>query len=197
MINSMEIGATLYITNRDDWRLWLSENYATSKEIWLIFYKKQSRKLRISYDEAVEEALCFGWIDSTVKTFNEESTVQRFSPRRKNSELSEMNKERVRRLIESGRMTQPGLESIKKHLEPSSQGKLKMKVKEFILPEDILEELKKDPVVWSNFKGFPEYYKQIRIGFIDGARKRPQEFKKRMEYFIKMTAKNKKFGMIQ
>jgi uncharacterized protein YdeI (YjbR/CyaY-like superfamily) len=193
----MEIGTTLYVKTREDWRFWLSENYDSAKEIWLVFYKKQSGKIRISYDEAVEEALCFGWIDSTVKTLNTEATVQRFSPRRKNSDLSELNRERVRRLLESGKMTLFGLESIKKHLEHFDEGIHKMKVKEFIIPEDILEELKNDQVVWQNFEIFPNYYKNIRIAFIEGARTRPMEFRKRLDYFKKMTALNKKFGMIQ
>ena len=67
MVNLMEITETLYLTNRKDWRGWLEKNYDKKKEIWLIYYKKHTKKKTIPYDDAVEEALCFGWIDSTVK----------------------------------------------------------------------------------------------------------------------------------
>jgi uncharacterized protein YdeI (YjbR/CyaY-like superfamily) len=124
--------------------------------------------------------------------------VQRFSPRRKNSQLSELNKERVRRLIKEGKMTSEGLESIKKHLEIDKNGNDDNLVpKEFTPPDDILNELKNDPAVWENFQRFPAYYKTIRVAWIDGARIRPEEFTKRLKYFMKMTLKNKKFGSMQ
>src|SRR5437763_11840829 len=108
----MEITNTLYVTNRDDWRAWLEEHHATEPEIWLVFYRKASGKSRIPYDEAVEEALCFGWIDSIVKGIDEERFAQRFSPRKPKSAWSELNKERVRRLMEQGKMTQAGLDKM-------------------------------------------------------------------------------------
>ena len=101
----MEIGRTLYITNRKAWRAWLARNHAREKEIWLIYYKKHTGKPRIPYDDAVEEALCYGWIDSIIKRVDDERTAQRFSPRRPKSSLSETNKERVRRLIKAKKMT--------------------------------------------------------------------------------------------
>lgn len=95
-------------------------------------------------------------------------------------------------------MTGHGLESIKHHID----GKLKtkandVKLKKFIMPDDIMEELKSNPVVLRNFEKFPESYKRIRIGWIDASRRRPELFRRRLNYFIKMTAKNKKFGMVQ
>jgi uncharacterized protein YdeI (YjbR/CyaY-like superfamily) len=194
----MEIGKTLYVKNRDQWRKWLEKNHLKELEIWLIYYKKHSGKPRIPYNDAVEEALCFGWIDSTTKPVDEYSWAQRFTPRRKNSKLSELNKERVRRLIKAKKMTATGLERIKHelHHDPAKPNR-SPKVKKFMLPVDILNYLKKDPVVWKNFKRFPESYKQIRVGWIDGSRRRPDVFKTRLNYFIKMTEKNKKFGMVQ
>jgi len=194
----MEIAETLYITNRREWRSWLAKNHRTAKEIWLIYYNKKSGKPRIPYNDAVEEALCYGWIDSIVKKQDEERAAQRFSPRRKNSMLSELNKERIRRLVEAKKMTPAGLESIKHHLKNDSvPGKDILPFNEFILPEDILEALKGDKMVWKNFQGFPESYKRIRIGWIDGVRERPEEFRKRLRYFLRMTAKNKMFGMVR
>ncbi len=194
----MEITKTLTVKNRNQWRKWLEKNHHSANEIWLVYYRKQSGKPRIPYNDAVEEALCFGWIDSTVKILDTDRTVQRYTPRRKNSMLSEMNKERVRRLIKEGKMTPFGLESIKHHLETEKNGgDIKLVLKDFVFPEDILNELKADPIVWQNFEKFPLHYKTIRIGWIDGARIRPDEFRKRLRYFIKMTSKNKMFGMMR
>lgn len=193
----MELGETLYVTNRKEWRAWLAKHHKTNKEVWLVYYRKASGKPRIPYNDAVEEALCYGWIDSTYKRVDDERLAQRFSPRRKGSPLSPMNKERVRRLATAKKMTRAGWESIAHELEPESKAAKTKTLKQVELPQDILDELRADPLVWKNFQAFPESYKQIRVGFIDGARKRPAEFEKRLRYFIKMTGKNKRFGMVQ
>ncbi|MFH1234610.1 MAG: YdeI/OmpD-associated family protein [Candidatus Diapherotrites archaeon] len=182
----MEIGKTLHVTERKAWRAWLAEHHGTEKEIWLVYCKKHTGKQRLPYNDAVEEALCYGWIDSTIKKIDEERTAQRFSPRREKSPLSEMNRERARRLIKAGKMTEAGLAKIRHWLK-----------EKFVAPKDILEELEKDAVVWKNFKKFPAPYRRIRLGFIEGARDRPAEFRKRLNYFIKNTRQNKKFGMVQ
>jgi uncharacterized protein YdeI (YjbR/CyaY-like superfamily) len=188
----MEIGKTLYVVHREEWRSWLEEHHDKAHEIWLVYYNKQSGKPRISYDDAVEEALCFGWIDSTIKKLDTYSTVQRYTPRRKNSALSVLNKIRVRKMIELQKMTEAGLQGINQHIHYASDGNIE--VIPFLMPPDIIAELKRNPVLWRNFENFPDHYKQIRIGFIDGARERPDEFAKRLNYFIKMTLLNKKYG---
>jgi len=194
----MNVGSTLYVINRKQWRSWLVKHHRSEPEIWLIYYKKDSGKPRIPYNDAVEEALCYGWIDSTLKPRDELSYVQRFSPRRKNSQLSEMNKERVRQLIKTKKMTRFGLDSIQHHMENGSKNSKRSAMpKKFKMPEDILNELKKHPVAWKNFQKFPESYKRIRIGWIDGSRNRPDFFAIRLRYFIKMTEKNKMFGMVR
>ncbi len=194
----MEIGKTIYAKTRSQWRRWLEKNHGKASEIWLIYYRKNSGKPRVSYNEAVEEALCFGWIDSIAKPIDEISWAQRFTPRRKNSALSELNKERVRRLIKAKLMTAAGLEKIKHEMHPHSLKKNKKPVlKKYVLAKDIIDEIKKDPVVWKNFQKFPESYKRIRVAWIDGSRRRPEIFKTRLNYFIKMTAKNKRFGMLE
>src|SRR5665647_1530099 len=98
----MNIGNTLYVTDRQTWRKWLAENYDKEKEIWLIYPKKASGKPRILYNDAVEEALSFGWIDSTTKKVDESSYAQRFSPRNPKTPYSETNKTRLRALIKEG-----------------------------------------------------------------------------------------------
>src|SRR5689334_13365691 len=113
----MNIGKTLYAKNRMQWRSWLAKHHRSASEIWLVYYKKNSGKQRIPYNDAVEEALCYGWIDSTLKPIDKDRYAQRFSPRRKNSVLSEMNKERVRRLVRARKMTAFGLASIRHHMD--------------------------------------------------------------------------------
>lgn len=194
----MKVGKTIYVTNRTEWRSWLSKHHRTAKDIWLVYYKKGSNKKRIPYNDAVEEALCYGWIDSIAKPRNRESWVQRFSPRRRNSVLSEMNKERIRRLVRSKRMTRFGLASIQHHIDGShSRIRDGSAMRKFNMPDDLLKALKADPVVWKNFQRFPASYKQIRLGWIDASRHRPAMFRVRLNYFLRMTAQNKKFGMVQ
>jgi uncharacterized protein YdeI (YjbR/CyaY-like superfamily) len=182
----MKLGKTLYITDRKKWRAWLARNHAREKEIWLIYYKKHSGRPRIPYNDAVEEALCYGWIDSTLKRVDHDRTAQRFSPRRPKSFLSETNRERVRRLIKAKTMTRVGLDKIQAQLN-----------EEFVFAANIIVELKKDATMWKHFQGFSESYQRIRVGWIDASRQRPEIFQTRLRYFLKMTAQNKKFGMVQ
>jgi uncharacterized protein YdeI (YjbR/CyaY-like superfamily) len=104
----MEISETLYVTDREGFRQWLEQNHKSKKEIWLIQYKKAAKKPSITYEDAVEEALCFGWIDGTQKSMDAERYALRFSPRRPKSNWTETNKERARRLIATGKMTEAG-----------------------------------------------------------------------------------------
>jgi uncharacterized protein YdeI (YjbR/CyaY-like superfamily) len=114
----MKIGKTLYLTTRNEWRAWLQKHHKTEPEIWLIYYRKASGKPRISHEDAVKEALCFGWIDSIEKGMDEERFTQRFSPRRPKSNLSQINLGHVRNLIKEGRMTQTGLDAISHAYDP-------------------------------------------------------------------------------
>lgn len=104
----MEIGETLTASTPAEFRRWLEDNHQTSKEIWLVMYKKASGKKGISYEESIDEALCFGWIDGTLKSMDTESYAQRFSPRRKGGNWTETNRAKARRLIAEGRMSAAG-----------------------------------------------------------------------------------------
>ncbi len=179
----MEITKTLHVTNRKDWRNWLRKNYRTEKEIWLIYPRKATGKPRIEYNDAVEEALCFGWIDSIVKKLDEESTVQRFSPRKPKAKYSQANIERLRSLVAKKKVVKEVAETLGDILN-----------QEFVIPPDILKAIKANKEAWKNFQKFSEPYKRIRVAFIHGARHRPEEFKKRLRHFIEMTEKNKMFG---
>jgi len=180
----MQITKTLYVKTRSEWRNWLRKNYKTEKEIWLVFYNKASGKPRISYEDAVEEALCFGWIDSIVKKTEKDSHVQRFTPRNPKSSYSQLNKERLKKLIKQKKV----IASVRKAIGDLENEK-------FIYPMDILSEIKKNKEAWKNYQKFSEPYKRIRIAFIDDSRIRPDIFKVRLNYFIKMSAQNKQYGI--
>jgi uncharacterized protein YdeI (YjbR/CyaY-like superfamily) len=104
----MDIGETLYVTDRDEFRKWLIKYHQTKKEIWLVQYKKATKKPSIKYVDAVEEAICFGWIDGFEKGMDSERYATRFSPRRPKSNWTNTNKERARKMIAEGRMTPAG-----------------------------------------------------------------------------------------
>ena len=189
----MKLGKTFYARNRREWRSWLSGNHRTAPEIFLVFYKKHSGKPRVSYNDAVDEALCYGWIDSILKAIDGDCYAQRFSPRRPTSRLSEMNRERVRRLIAAGRMTRAGLARIAHVFDHRKDTRKRLK---WEIPKDILKRLKRDPKTWKNFQRFPESYRRIRIGWIAATTRRDTRAQ-RLAYFLKMTARDKRFGMVQ
>ena len=171
---------TKYFTERQNWREWLEDNFETKDDIWLEYPLKKTGRKRILYNDAIEEALCFGWIDSTVKSLNEETTIQRFCRRRKNSSFSQPNIERLKGLFENNLIH----ESIKKEV-------LEIIQQEFVFPEDITKRIKSEKTVWENYKNFSESYQRIRIAYINSARKRPEEFEKRLKNFIEKTKENK------
>ena len=179
----MEIGKTLYVSDRKDWREWLEANFNKEEEIWLIYPARDSGKSRIQYNDAVEEALSFGWIDSIVKRIDDHSSAQRFSPRNPNSEYSQSNKERLRWLVKEGKIHLSMKESVEKVLRP-----------EFVFPPDILEAIRENKKAWENYQNFSPAYQRIRIAYINGARNRPDEFKKRLNNFVKKAEQNKLIG---
>lgn len=169
-----------YFENRKDWRKWLTENFETANEIWFVFPYKSSDKKSIAYNDAVEEALCFEWIDSTIKPLDADRRIQRFTPRNPKSTYSQANKERLKWLLEN--------KMIYRKLEDKIRNVLS---ETFVFPNDIIERLKEDKTVWKNYQHFSDTYKRIRIAYIEAARKRPEEFEKRLNNFINKTKENK------
>lgn len=179
----MEITRTFYAADREAWRAWLAEHYRTEKEVWLVYPRKHTGRPRIPYNDAVEEALCFGWIDSTQKRLDDGHTAQRYSPRRPGVAYSQPNRERLRRLIAQGKVL------------PEIAGSVRAMLDEpFHTPPDILEALRANPAAWENFQRYPESYRRIRIAFVDDSRDRPEEFERRLRHLIRMTEQDKKFG---
>jgi uncharacterized protein YdeI (YjbR/CyaY-like superfamily) len=179
----VNLAKTYYASNREDWRGWLSANYQTADEVWLVYYRKQSGKPRIPYNDAVEEALCFGWIDSITGGIDDDRYAQRFTPRKKGSSFSQTNIERLRRMVDQGKV-QPEIVA----------GLGDLLQQEFAFPPDIMAELKANDQAWRNFHNFSGPYQRIRVAYIDNARKRPDEFAKRLRNFIQKTEKDKQFG---
>lgn len=184
-----EPGPLLHATTRAEWRAWLEAHHDTEAEVWLVIHPKASGRPFVDYDDAVEEALCFGWIDSTVRSLGGGPRAQRYTPRRPGSGVSEMNRARVRRLVREDRMTPAGmaaLPGVEAWLDPPP----------LVVPPDI-EAALRDGGAWETFRSFPEAYRRIRVGWIDGARKRPDEFRKRLQHLVRMTRQGKRFGRVQ
>ena len=171
---------TFTTSSRAEWRGYLAAHCTTSREIWFVFPMKGSGEESISYNDAVEEALCFGWIDGLNKHLDELHCIRRFTPRKKGSPYSRANIERLIWLDEHGLI----IPSVREGVLPVINAP-------FEFPADITEALKRDPVVWRNYQRFSEPYKRIRIAYIEAARKRPEEFDKRLHSFIEKTRQNK------
>lgn len=187
----MEITEVFYPIERAEWRTWLEENHQIATEIWLQRYRKATRKPSITYDDLVEECLCFGWIDGIIKKFDATSNVQRITPRRKKSFLSELNRQRVWKLQRQGLMTPAGIAAIEDQIGAPDDP--------FEIPDWILQELQVDIRVWQNFRQFPYLYQRLKIGWIAECGTTPSridEARKRLNYLIKMTAQGKKYGTI-
>lgn len=177
---------TLHVTTRKAWRSWLARNHGTQREIWLVYARKHTGKPRISYNDAVEEALCYGWIDSTQKRLDDDRTAQRFSPRRKVSGWSELNKQRARKLIEAGRMTKAGLDALGDAAKP----------KRLTVAPDIRKAIDADADAKREFRKLPADYKAARIAYIEAGRRHgAEQFRKRLDNFVRKTAAGKRIGM--
>ena len=179
----MDIGETLFVFDRKPWRKWLEANFDTAREIWLVYPNKASGEPRILYNDAVEEALCFGWIDSIIKKLDDLHAAQRFTPRNPKSGYSQQNKERLRWLADEGMLHPSVHESVKDILN-----------EEFVFPEDILHGIQANEQAWKCFQAFSPAYQRIRVAYIDIARARPEVYESRLRNFLKATERGKRIG---
>ncbi len=183
----MEITEVFYPTIRREWRNWLETYHREKPEVWVRTFRKAAGRPSISYDELVEECLCFGWIDGVVKKYCHESAVQRITPRRKNSFLSELNRQRVWKLQRLGLMTPAGLAPIQDQIG-SPDDPLE-------IPDWVEAQLREDPQVWDNFQQFSHFYQRLKIGWIrECGPRRQEEAQKRLNYLIKMTRQGRMYG---
>lgn len=178
----MEIKNLIGVKTRQELRNWLEEHSNTERFCWVIVSMSKQSEV-IQYLDAVEEALCFGWIDGIKKKISDTELAQRLSPRNKTSNWTELNKERVRRLDKLGLMKEEGLK-ILPDMRPES----------FTINKDIETCLKEDEQLYRNLIHFPELYRRIRIDTIQSYRNEPDTFNKRLDKFIKNTRENKMYG---
>ena len=183
-------------TDRDAWRAWLAAHHATAKEIWLVFYKKHVKKPGLAYEEAVEEALCFGWIDGLLKRIDGEKYAVRFSPRRKNSIWSERNKQRVRKMIREGRMTEVGLAKVSEAKANGQWDKAAQRQDVTRVPPDLAAALARDKQARRNFERLAPTYRRQFIYWVASA-KREETRRRRAAEAVELLAQDKRMGMGQ
>jgi uncharacterized protein YdeI (YjbR/CyaY-like superfamily) len=179
---------------REDWRAWLVENHATAQEIWLIIRKKHVAKAGLTYIEALEEALCFGWIDGILKRIDDEKHTVRFTPRRKNSIWSELNKTRVAKLIQEGRMTAAGLARIKEAKANGQWAKAAVREDVTVVPPELTAALAENAQARDSFEKLAPSHRKQFIYWISTA-KREETRARRIKTTIKLLAANRRLGM--
>ena len=192
----MEITETVYAATRAAWRAWLRKHHATKREIWLIYYKKGSGKPRVTYGHAVEEALCYGWIDSTVKTLGAERYVQRFTPRKRGSNWSAANLIRAERLLAAGLMTPAGAMHLpsKKAAKAYHEEHRKRTTATTVAPRDLSVALKKNMRANALWKVLTPGYKRTYIRAINDA-KQPETRARRIALVVDRLARGLKAAL--
>lgn len=177
-------------TDRESWRAWLDENGQSTREVWLVFYKKHTGRQCVTYEAAVEEALCVGWIDSLVKRLDKDRYVRKFTPRTNAGKWSESNIKRARRLVASGRMTELGLAKF----VPTAQSSAGNSSGSLELTDLFSEALAKDAQAREFFDRLAPSYRRNFITWV-GSAKREETRKKRLKEALVLLREGKKLGM--
>jgi len=183
-----------FFKNRKEWRYWLEKNHKRVNEIWLIHYKKSSGKKNLNHFEAVEEAICFGWIDSKIKKIDEDRFILRYSPRKPKSLWSKINKETAEKMISFDKMTESGLEKIKQAKKHGYWNNAYTNLIKAKLPTDLKDALLEDKKAWNNFQNFKNSYRNTYIGWIRNAKTETTR-KRRISEVVKRSLNNKKPGV--
>jgi uncharacterized protein YdeI (YjbR/CyaY-like superfamily) len=176
---------TVFAKDRAEWRRWLAKNGTRIEEIWVVFYKKATGKTGVSYDHAVEEALCFGWIDGLKKSLDEECYAFRFTPRKPKSQWSPSNLARMERLIKEGKMTPAGL---KLYRSDERRDVAPMPTE---MPGGLADRFRKQRRAWSNYEKFPPGYRRLTAGWVASAKKEETRLK-RLNKLIEFSARNER-----
>lgn len=179
---------SVYASDRPTWRQWLTEHHHTAPGIWLIYYKRQSGKPSVQYREAVREALCFGWIDSKVKSLDTERYKQIFTPRKPKSVWSKLNKQYIEELIRDGLMTPAGLEKIVTAQQDGSWTTLD-NIEALVIPPDLQQILSTDPIAYQFFEQFSKTTKKNILVWLSTA-KRPETRTRRLEQTLQAVRQN-------
>ena len=184
----------LYVKTRGEWRKWLSEHHQTERELWLVFFKKETGKPSIEYDASVEEALCFGWVDSIIKKIDAEKYARKFTPRKSESLWSDSNKKRVKKMIAEGRMTEFGLARIEEANRSGLWDKSPQPDISFEIPEEFECALQQNRKAQEFFQQLAPSYQKQYIAWIVVA-KRQETREKRIKESIALLKKGEKLGL--
>lgn len=173
--------------SRTDWRKWLEKNHQSTQAVWLVYFKSSTNVASVSWSEAVDEALCFGWIDSTKKTIDKERYMQYFSRRKPNSTWSKINKEKVAKLIQNNLMTKAGSDSIET-AKQNGTWSLMDDVEKLMIPEDLRMTLNKNKSAMTFFQSQSKSIKKAMLYWVVIA-KRSETRKKRIAEIAQLAAK--------
>ncbi|MFC1838985.1 YdeI family protein [Thermodesulfobacteriota bacterium] len=184
----------LYLKNRKEWRDWLRRNHNKSNGAWLVFYKKHTGIASLEYDEAVEEALCFGWIDNIIKKIDDEKYVRKLTPRKPDSRWSELNKKRVKKLKKQGLMTKAGIVRIDEARISGLWDKSDSQQIPFKMSPELKTALEKNKKARKFFDKLAPSYKKQFIGWIAFA-KRQETKDRRVKESISLLERGEKLGM--
>jgi uncharacterized protein YdeI (YjbR/CyaY-like superfamily) len=185
----------LYFKTRGEWREWLERNHSDCTGVWLIYYKAPSGKPRIPYNDAVEEALCFGWIDGKIKRVNDDYYMQWFTPRRNGSRWSKLNSDRVQKLITVGFMRPEGLSAYEEAIKKPELVYEVKKVEDIIIPKDLFEALQKNKSAEQNFSAFSLSRRRLYVLWLDSAKKQETRLT-RITKIVEQAEKNIRRGII-
>lgn len=184
----------LCVLSRMEWRSWLQRNHDKADLVWLVYYKKHTGKPSINYADSVEEALCFGWIDSIKRSIDEEKYAYKFTPRRSKSKWSPLNIKRAKKLIDEGKMTQAGLELFNQREDYPDEFIKAKASKDLSLPAEMEAALRSNEEAWKNFTNLAPGYRKQYIGWLITAKK-PETRERRLKEAIRLLSQNKKLGM--
>lgn len=179
-----------YAKNRQEWRQWLNKNHETSPGVWLIYHKKNSDETSVEYEDAVQEALSFGWIDSKVNALDDQRYMQVFTPRKPGSTWSKLNKKRVELLIEKNLMKPAGLEKVEAAKKDGSWTFLD-DIEDLIVPEDLKKALNKNKTAIENFNSFGDSHKKQILYWVASAKMRETRIN-RIKIIFEAALENKK-----
>jgi len=168
----MDYEHAIHFRNRRAWRRWLEKNHHKETEAWLLHYKKQSWKTGIQHEEAVEEAICHGWIDSKLRSVDEEKYALKYSPRRKGSVWSEINKKIAMRMIDEGKMKRGGLEKIEEAKRNGKWASAYSSKKQPSIPRDLEQALARNKTAWQNFHGLSNSHQTQNVFWIESAKRK-------------------------
>ena len=185
----------VHFRSRKEWRAWLQAHHAKESEIWLTHYRVSSSQPGVRHQEAVEEALCFGWIDGQLKKIDDERYKLRYSPRRPNSPWSRINREKAEKLIRSGRMTAAGLARIEEAKKAGTWQRAYTNRTRERMPSDLKAALLENGQAWDNFSRFANTYRNMYIGWVVSAKTRETR-EKRIARVVAQAFQNKKLNFL-